>query len=173
MSISRTHRRKALWIGALLVALLVTGCAGIVAGADAHTGFSDNEEFNYTGVHGVNDDTPKRRLSGAGQTAGEAAIVFGTPGATGVWADPDFDPKLNAVYYVRVLEIPRRAGQPMMRSVLEFLFLKMYQPPSRNAPGLHPSGIQQQLRNAFFVKMKIFHRLSRPSESIPLKKDQG
>jgi len=59
---------------------------GIVAGADAHTGFSDNEEFNYTGVHGVNDDTPERRLSGAGQTAGEAAFVFGTPGATGVWA---------------------------------------------------------------------------------------
>jgi hypothetical protein len=59
---------------------------GIVAGADAHTSFSDNEEFNYTGVHGVNDNTAERRLSGAGQTAGEAAIVFGTPGATGVWA---------------------------------------------------------------------------------------
>jgi len=59
---------------------------GIVAGADAHTAFSDNEEFNYTGVHGINDATPKTRLSGAGQTAGEAAIVFGTPGATGVWA---------------------------------------------------------------------------------------
>ena len=30
MSISRTHRRKALWIGTLLVALLViAGCAGI------------------------------------------------------------------------------------------------------------------------------------------------
>ncbi|MBW2577386.1 MAG: DUF3604 domain-containing protein [Deltaproteobacteria bacterium] len=59
---------------------------GIVSGADAHTSFSDNEEFNYTGVHGINDATPKARLSGAGQTAGEAAIVFGTPGATGVWA---------------------------------------------------------------------------------------
>jgi hypothetical protein len=59
---------------------------GIVAGADAHTAFSDNEEFNYTGVHGVNDATQKARLSGAGQTAGEAAIMFGTPGATGVWA---------------------------------------------------------------------------------------
>jgi len=59
---------------------------GIVAGADAHTAFSDNEEFNYTGVHGVNDDTPEVRLSGAGQTAGEAAMMFGTPGATGVWA---------------------------------------------------------------------------------------
>ena len=59
---------------------------GIVAGSDAHTSFSDNEEFNYTGVHGVNDDTPEVRLSGAGQTAGEAAMMFGTPGATGVWA---------------------------------------------------------------------------------------
>ena len=29
MGISIIHRRKALWIGALLVALLVTGCAGI------------------------------------------------------------------------------------------------------------------------------------------------
>jgi hypothetical protein len=59
---------------------------GVVAGADAHTGFSDNEEFNYTGVHGINDATIKARLSGAGQTAGEAAIMFGTPGATAVWA---------------------------------------------------------------------------------------
>ncbi len=59
---------------------------GIIAGADAHTAFSDNEEDNYTGVHGTNDDTPERRLSGAGQTAGEPAIVFGTPGATAVWA---------------------------------------------------------------------------------------
>jgi len=60
---------------------------GIVAGADAHTAFSDNEEFNYTGVHGNNDNTAKVRLSGAGQTAGEAAMMFGTPGATGVWAE--------------------------------------------------------------------------------------
>ena len=60
---------------------------GIVAGADAHTAFADNEEFNYSGVHGVNDDSPKRRLSGAGQTAGEPALKFGTPGTTAVWAD--------------------------------------------------------------------------------------
>jgi hypothetical protein len=59
---------------------------GIVAGADAHTAFSDNEEFNYTGVHGINDATLEARLSGAGQVAGEAAIMFGTPGATAVWA---------------------------------------------------------------------------------------
>jgi hypothetical protein len=59
---------------------------GIVAGADAHTSFSDNEEDNYTGVHGVLDKSAKVRLSGAGTTAGESALVFGTPGATGVWA---------------------------------------------------------------------------------------
>ena len=59
---------------------------GIVAGADAHTSFSDNEEFNYTGSHGVVDCTAEKRLSGAKQTAGEAAVNFGTPGATGVWA---------------------------------------------------------------------------------------
>ena len=59
---------------------------GIVAGADAHTSFSDNEENNYTGAHGAVDSTAKKRLSGAGQTAGEAAVNFGTPGATGVWA---------------------------------------------------------------------------------------
>jgi hypothetical protein len=59
---------------------------GIVAGADAHTAFSDNEEFNYTGAHGAVDSTAKKRLSGAGQTAGEAAVNFGTPGATAVWA---------------------------------------------------------------------------------------
>jgi hypothetical protein len=59
---------------------------GIVAGADAHTAFSDNEEYNYTGVHGVLDKTAKVRLSGLATTAGESALVFGTPGATGVWA---------------------------------------------------------------------------------------
>lgn len=59
---------------------------GIVAGADAHTAFSDNEEFNYSGAHGLVDATPQARLSGAAQTAGEAAINFGSPGVTAVWA---------------------------------------------------------------------------------------
>ena len=60
---------------------------GIVAGADAHNGFSDNEEYNYSGVHGVTDMTAEIRLSGKGSTAGESALVFGTPGVTAVWAD--------------------------------------------------------------------------------------
>jgi hypothetical protein len=60
---------------------------GIVAGSDSHDGFSDNEENNYTGVHGNTDKTPKIRLTSGTTVAGEAPIMFGTPGATGVWAD--------------------------------------------------------------------------------------
>ena len=59
---------------------------GIVAGADSHIAASANEEFNYPGVHGNIDYSPEVRLSGAGSVAGEPAIFFGTPGATGVWA---------------------------------------------------------------------------------------
>ena len=59
---------------------------GIVAGADSHIAASANEEFNYPGVHGNIDYSAKVRLSGAGSVAGEPAVYFGTPGATGVWA---------------------------------------------------------------------------------------
>ena len=59
---------------------------GIVAGADAHNAFSDNEEDNYTGVHGNTDKTPEIRLKSGTTVAGEAPKDFGTPGATGVWA---------------------------------------------------------------------------------------
>jgi hypothetical protein len=59
---------------------------GIVAGADSHNAFSDNEEFNYTGVHGNTDKTPEIRLRAGTTVAGEAPKDFGTPGATGVWA---------------------------------------------------------------------------------------
>jgi hypothetical protein len=59
---------------------------GIVAGADSHIAASANEEFNYPGVHGNIDYSAKVRLSGAGTVAGEPAVLFGTPGATAVWA---------------------------------------------------------------------------------------
>jgi hypothetical protein len=59
---------------------------GIVAGADSHDAFSDNEEFNYEGVHGNTDMTPKIRLTSGTTVAGEPPTHFGTPGATGVWA---------------------------------------------------------------------------------------
>jgi len=60
---------------------------GIVAGADSHDGASDNEEFNYTGVHGNTDMSPKIRLTSGTTVAGEPPLNFTTPGATGVWAD--------------------------------------------------------------------------------------
>jgi len=59
---------------------------GIVAGADSHIAASANEEFNYPGVHGNIDYSAKVRLSGSGTVAGEPAVLFGTPGATAVWA---------------------------------------------------------------------------------------
>jgi hypothetical protein len=59
---------------------------GIVSGADSHDAFSDNEENNYTGVHGNTDMTPKIRLTSGTTVAGEPPIKFGTPGATGGWA---------------------------------------------------------------------------------------
>jgi hypothetical protein len=58
-----------------------------VAGSDSHNAFSDNEEDNYTGVHGNTDKTPEIRLTSGGTVAGEAPKDFGTPGATGVWAE--------------------------------------------------------------------------------------
>jgi len=59
---------------------------GIVAGADSHDAFSDNEEFNYTGVHGNTDNTPKIRLTSGTTVAGEPPKHFTTPGTTAVWA---------------------------------------------------------------------------------------
>lgn len=59
---------------------------GIVSGADAHTAFSINEEFNFTGPHGVSDATPKARLSGGAISTGSPAITLSSAGTTGVWA---------------------------------------------------------------------------------------
>jgi hypothetical protein len=59
---------------------------GIVGGGDSHDAASDNEEFNYTGVHGNTDKTPKIRLASTGSVAGEPARFFSTPTTTAVWA---------------------------------------------------------------------------------------
>jgi hypothetical protein len=59
---------------------------GIVGGSDSHDAASDNEEFNYTGVHGNTDKTPEIRLTSTGSVAGEAARFFSTPTTTAVWA---------------------------------------------------------------------------------------
>lgn len=60
---------------------------GIVAGADVHSGYSGNEEFNWHGAHGVADDTAKVRLDPKPNASGEAAAIVGSAGATAVWAE--------------------------------------------------------------------------------------
>jgi hypothetical protein len=59
---------------------------GIVGGGDTHNAASDNEEFNYFGVHGNTDKTPEVRLGSTGSVAGEPARFFSTPATTAVWA---------------------------------------------------------------------------------------
>ena len=59
---------------------------GIVGGADSHTGFSVNEEFNYTGVHNVFDKSPEIRLTAGANSTGASSLVLGSAGATAVWA---------------------------------------------------------------------------------------
>ena len=64
---------------------------GFVAGADTHSGFSDSEEDNFKGTHGVSDNTPELRLGleggGGASDDFESPIIYGTPGVTGVWAE--------------------------------------------------------------------------------------
>jgi hypothetical protein len=60
---------------------------GIVSGADSHSAYSNNEEFNFHGSHGATDDTPKKRLNPAMSPSGEPGAIVGTAGATAVWAE--------------------------------------------------------------------------------------
>jgi hypothetical protein len=60
---------------------------GIVSGADIHSGYSGNEEFNWHGAHGATDDTPKKRLNPAMTPTGEPPAIVGSAGATAVWAE--------------------------------------------------------------------------------------
>ena len=60
---------------------------GIVAGADVHSGISANEEWNWHGAHGSQDNTPKKRLDPKPNSSGEEGYVVGTAGATAVWAE--------------------------------------------------------------------------------------
>jgi hypothetical protein len=60
---------------------------GIVAGADSHSAYQNNEEFNFHGSHGVADDTPKKRLDPRPNPSGDIGAVVSTGGATAVWAE--------------------------------------------------------------------------------------
>jgi hypothetical protein len=60
---------------------------GIVSGADIHSSYSGNEEFNWHGAHGATDDTPQKRLNPAMTPSGEPGAIVGSAGATAVWAE--------------------------------------------------------------------------------------
>jgi len=60
---------------------------GIVSGADSHSGYSNNEEFNFHGSHGALEDTPKKRLNPVMNATGEMPSRLGSAGATAIWAE--------------------------------------------------------------------------------------
>jgi hypothetical protein len=60
---------------------------GIVSGADSHSGYSNNEEFDFHGSHGALEDSPKKRLDPAPDAAGDMPSRLGSAGATAIWAE--------------------------------------------------------------------------------------
>ena len=71
MGISRTHRRKVLWIGPLLVALLVTGCAGIKAYEPRDNREEGMEKGLFTGSAGEFVIYRKAEASETGSEVGQ------------------------------------------------------------------------------------------------------
>jgi hypothetical protein len=60
---------------------------GVVAGADVHSGYQGNEEWDWQGAHGTLDDTPKKRLNPVKNATGETGYGVSSAGTTAVWAD--------------------------------------------------------------------------------------
>jgi hypothetical protein len=59
---------------------------GLVGGADVHSGYSGNEEWDWNGAHGNLDDTPKKRLNPTPNATGETGYGVSSAGTTAVWA---------------------------------------------------------------------------------------
>jgi hypothetical protein len=60
---------------------------GVVAGADVHSGYQGNEEWDWKGAHGNLDDTPAKRLNPVPNATGETGYGVSSAGTTAVWAD--------------------------------------------------------------------------------------
>jgi len=65
---------------------------------------------------------------------------IGASSLMGSWTDEQFDPEQHAFITPGLSKSQHRAGAPMMRYATTCPCLKMYKPPSRNAPGRRPSG---------------------------------
>ena len=59
---------------------------GVTAGADVHSGYQGNEEWDWKGAHGNFDDTPQKRLSPVKNATGENGFTVSSAGTTAVWA---------------------------------------------------------------------------------------
>ncbi len=59
---------------------------GIVAGADVHSGYQGNEEWDWHGAHGKLDDTPQKRLNPTVNATGVPGYGVSTAGTTAIWA---------------------------------------------------------------------------------------
>jgi hypothetical protein len=59
---------------------------GVVAGADVHSGYQGNEEWDWKGAHGAQDDTPQKRLNPTPNATGENGYTVSSAGTTAVWA---------------------------------------------------------------------------------------
>jgi hypothetical protein len=81
--------RQALSVGLILENKVGTNPykMGIVSGADSHSGYSNNEEFNFHGSHAALEDTPQKRLNPEPNASGDMPSRLGTAGTTAVWAD--------------------------------------------------------------------------------------
>ena len=59
---------------------------GIVAGADVHSGYQGNEEWDWHGAHGKLDDSPQKRLNPVASAVGTANYILSSAGTTAIWA---------------------------------------------------------------------------------------
>ena len=59
---------------------------GLVGGADVHSGYQGNEEWDWKGAHGAMDDTPKKQLNPVPNATGENGYTVSSAGTTAVWA---------------------------------------------------------------------------------------
>jgi uncharacterized protein DUF3604 len=59
---------------------------GVAGGADVHSGYQGNEEWDWHGAHGTLDDTPQKRLNPVKNATGENGYTVSSAGTTAVWA---------------------------------------------------------------------------------------